>query len=86
MTVYRKGAEAIRERLEANAHNMEDLQGKVVELTARFREQATPTPQPSLTEHFSVQQPWRPPRQLPLIAEDLRAYRITSPRRPAPCR
>src|SRR5438034_2326676 len=29
-----------------------------------------------LSERFNLQQPWRPPGQLPLIAEDLTAYRI----------
>jgi len=76
VTVYRKGAQAVLERLQADASAIEDLQRQVSELatlTARFREQATPTP--------------RPPQQLPLLAaEDMAAYRITSPRRPAPSR
>jgi hypothetical protein len=76
VTVYRKGAEAIRERLEADAKTIEDLQHQVSELatlTTRFREQATATP--------------RPPEQLPLLAaEDMAVYRITSPHRPAPRR
>ena len=86
VTVYKRGAKAVKERLEADAQTIADLQRQVADLTARFRAQATPTPQPSLAECFNIQQPWRPPRQLPLIAEDLTAYRITSPRRPAPRR
>src|SRR5262245_15719950 len=43
--------------------------------------QAPPTPQPSFAERLHLQQPWRPPRPLPLIAEDLTAYRITSSRK-----
>jgi hypothetical protein len=82
VTVYKKGAEAVQERLESDAQTIEDLQRQVAELTARFREQATAIPQPSLTEHFNIQT-WRPPRQLPLIAEDLTAYRITP--RAGPC-
>jgi hypothetical protein len=76
VTVYRKGAQAILERLQADAGTIEDLQRQVAELatlTAHFREQATPPP--------------RPPQQLPLLAaEDMGAYRITSPRRPTPSR
>ena len=83
VTVYRKGAEAVRNRLEADARTIEDLQSQLVDLTARFREHATPLPQPSLIENFNAQ-PWRPPKQLPLIAaEEMATYRITSPRRPA---
>jgi hypothetical protein len=74
VTVYRKGAQAILERLQADASAIEDLQRQVFELatlTTHFREQATPTP--------------RPPEQLPLLAaEDMGAYRLTTPRRPAP--
>ena len=76
VTVYRKGAQAILERLQADASAIEDLQRQVSELatlTTHFREQATPTP--------------RPPKQLPLLAaEDMAVYRITSPHRPAPRR
>jgi hypothetical protein len=76
VTVYRKGAEAIRERLEADAKTIEDLQRRIAErpaLAVYFREQATATPRPS--------------EQLPLLAaEDMPAYRVTSPRRPSPRR
>jgi hypothetical protein len=83
VTVYRKGAEAVRERLEANARTIENLQCQLAELTARFREQATLSPQPSLIESFHART-WRPPKQLPLIAaEDMATSRLTSPRRPA---
>jgi hypothetical protein len=86
VTVYKKGAEAVQERLEADARTIEDLQGQLAELTTRFRAQATPTPQPSLTEHFNSPI-WRPPEQLPLLAaEGMGAYRVTSPCRPAPRR
>jgi len=72
VTVYRKGAEAIRERLEADARTIEDLQRQIAELptlAAHFREQAIGMP--------------RPPQQLPLIAaEDMPVYRVTSPPQP----
>src|SRR5215813_15557838 len=38
-----------------------------------------------LRERFHLQQPWRPPESLPLIAEDLTAYRITLSRKPVRC-
>jgi len=38
-----------------------------------------------LRERFYLQQPWRPPESLPLIAEDLTAYRITLSRKPVLC-
>ena len=85
VTVYKKGAKAVQERLEADAQTIEELQRQVAELTARFRAQATPPSRPILAESFHVQT-WRPPRQLPLLAENLTAYRITSPQRPAPRR
>ena len=73
MTVYRKGAQAILECLQADARIIADLQRQIAELptlASRFREQATATP--------------RSPEQLPLLAaEDMPAYRVTSPRRPA---
>jgi hypothetical protein len=72
----------VQERLEADAQTIGDLQRQVAKLTARFRAQATPTPQPSYAERFHCQQPWRPPRHLPLSAEDLTAYCITSSRKP----
>jgi len=76
VTVYRKGAQAVLERLEADAQTMEDLQRRIAELptlAAHFRAQATETA--------------RPPQQLPLIAaEDMPVYRVTSPRSPVPRR
>ena len=45
VTVYKKGAEAVQERLEADARTITDLQRQMAELTSRFREQTTPTPQ-----------------------------------------
>jgi len=84
VTVYKKGAKAVRERLEADARTIKDLQRQVAELTARFREQATPTSQPSLTESFNNDLAWQPPQPLPLLAaEDMPAYHVISPRRPA---
>jgi hypothetical protein len=77
VTVYKRGAKALKERLEADAGTIEDLQRQVAALTARFREQATPTPPSSLTESFSIQT-WRPPEQLRLLAaEDMPTYRVT---------
>jgi hypothetical protein len=67
VTVYKKGAKAIKERLEADARTIEALQRQVAELTACFREQATQSPQPSLTESFNSPV-WQPPQQLPLLA------------------
>jgi hypothetical protein len=78
VTVYKKGAETVQERLETDARTIADLQRQLAEQTARFREQATQSPPPTLTERFNVQT-WRPPRQLPLIAEDLTAYRGALP-------
>lgn len=76
VAVYKKGAEAVKARLEAQAQTIADLQRQIDELktlTPRFREQATDTP--------------RPPQQLPLLAaENMPTYRVTSPRRPAPRR
>lgn len=46
VTLYRKGAEAVRQRLEADARTIEDLQRQLADLTERFREQAPVTPQP----------------------------------------
>lgn len=66
VTVYRKGAQAILERLEADARTIADLAAQVQALTPRFREHATAI--------------YRPPEQLPLLAaEDLAAYRVTLP-------
>jgi len=75
LTVYRKGAEALKARLEEDARTIADLQSQLTErtaLTPRFREQATETP-------------YRPPEQLPLLAaEAMPAYRQPTHRRPAP--
>jgi hypothetical protein len=80
LTVYRKGAEAVRDRLEADARTIADLQCQLADLTQRFREQATPSPQTSLTERCNART-WRPPKQLPLLAaEAMATYRIASPR------
>jgi len=81
VTVEKTGTQAVQERLEADARTIGDLQRQVAKLTARFHAQAPPTPQPSFAERLHLQQPWRPPRPLPLIAEDLTAYRITSSRK-----
>jgi hypothetical protein len=82
VTVYKKGAKAVQERLEADARTIKDLQRQVADLAACFHIQATPTPRPTLAESFNLQPPWRPPRQLRLLAEDLTAYRIIAPQRP----
>jgi hypothetical protein len=83
VTIYKRGAEAVRDRLEAQENAIEDLQHQLTELTARFREHATLSPQPSLIESFNART-WRPPKQLPLIAtEEMATYCITAPRRPA---
>jgi hypothetical protein len=76
VTLYKKGAVSVQERLEAAATAIDDLQRRIEDLQALrplFRKQATPAP--------------RLPQQLALLAaEGMGAYRITSPRRPAPRR
>ena len=54
VTVYKKGAKAVQQRLEADARTIEDLQRQVAALPAHFRAQATPTPRPTLAESFNV--------------------------------
>ncbi len=72
VTVYRKGAEAIKTRLEADAQTIADQQRQIDALKAlapQFQARATPP---------ANSQPWRPPLQLPLLAaEDLADYRIS---------
>jgi hypothetical protein len=50
VTVYKKGAEAVRQRLEAEARTIEDLQRQIAALTESFREQATLSPQPPFSK------------------------------------
>ena len=54
VTVSRKGAEAVRQRLEIQEKAIEDLQGQRAELTSRFREPVTLSPPPSLLERFHM--------------------------------
>lgn len=78
---YKKGAEAVKARLEADAKIIAALQSQLAEaqaLTPRFREQAAPPD----NGHA-----WRPPEQLPVLAaEEAPAYRPPAHRRPAPRR
>jgi hypothetical protein len=77
-------AMAIKERLEDDTRTIADLQRQIAELTACFHEQAAPFPRLSRSERFNSLV-WRPPEQLQLlVAEDMGASRVTSPRRPAP--
>lgn len=76
VTVYLKGAKALKTRLETDARTLADQQRQIdalQALTPRFRELATET--------------YRPPEQLPLLAaEDIPVYRRPSSRKPAPRR
>lgn len=89
VTLYRKGAEAITARLEEKDRAIAALQGQLAEQKARIAAltqagAAAPPQAPPVAANDNAPV-WRPPRQLPLIAEDLTAYRITSPRRPLRC-
>lgn len=71
VTVYQKGAEAVKARLEADADTIAELQRQIDELKAlapHFREQATDTP----------------PQQLPLIAAEDNTTYERPPRKPSP--
>lgn len=81
LTVYRKGAEEITARLDAQERTIAALQSQLAALA-----QAPPAPSlPPLAANVNGSV-WHPPQQLALIAaEAMRPYRTTSPRRrPAP--
>jgi len=82
VTLYRKGAAEITARLEEKDRTIAALESQLATVS---QSQVSPTlpsaePVPSPT--------WTPPRQLAFIAaEDMPAYRITSPsRKPAPAK
>jgi hypothetical protein len=82
VTLYRKGAAEITARLTEKDRSIAALESQ---LAAVSQSQVSP----ALPSAESVPAPtWTPPRQLVLItAEDMPAYRITSPhRRPAPAK
>ena len=87
VTLYRKGAAEITARLEEKDRRIAALESQ---LAAVSQSQVLPVgrqvfPAPPSSEPVSAPA-WTPPRQLDLIAaEDMPAYRTTSPRRrPAP--
>ena len=82
VTLYRKGAEEITARLEDKDRRIAALESQL----AAVSQSQLPPPLPS--SEPVPEPPWTPPRQLAFIAaEDMPAYRITSPRRrPAPAK
>ena len=79
VTLYRKGAAEITARLEEKDRRIAALENQLATMA-----ESQVYPVPSSAEPEPVPS-WTPPRQLDLIAaEDMPAYRITSPqRRPA---
>ena len=76
VTLYRKGAAEITARLEEKDRSIAALESQ---LAAMSESQVFPVP--SSAEPVPAPT-WTPPRQLAFIAaEDMPAYRITSPRR-----
>jgi hypothetical protein len=76
VTLYRKGAAEIMARLEEKDRHIAALESQLAAMSESqvFPVPASAEPVPAPT--------WTPPRQLALIAaEDMPAYRITSPRR-----
>src|SRR5882724_5512897 len=76
VTLYRKGAAEITARLEEKDRSIAALESQLAAVSQSQVSPALPSAEP-------VPAPtWTPPRQLALIAaEDMPAYRITSPRR-----
>ena len=76
VTLYRKGAAEITARLEEKDRSIAALESQLAAVSQSQVSTALPSAEP-------VPAPtWTPPRQLALIAaEDMPAYRITSPRR-----
>jgi hypothetical protein len=76
MTLYRKGAAEITARLEEKDRSIAALESQLAAVS-----QSQVSPAPPSAEPVPVPT-WTPPRQLAFIAaEDMPAYRITSPRR-----
>src|SRR5262245_14381616 len=76
VTLYRKGAAEITARLEEKDRSIAVLESQLAAISHSQVSPALPSTEP-------VPAPtWTPPRQLAFIAaEDMPAYRITSPRR-----
>jgi len=76
VTLYRKGAAEITARLEEKDRSIAALESQLAAVSQSQVSSAPPSAEP-------VPAPtWAPPRQLAFIAaEDMPAYRITSPRR-----
>jgi hypothetical protein len=76
VTLYRKGAAEITARLEEKDRSIAALESQLAAVSQSQVSSAPPSAEP-------VPAPtWTPPRQLAFIAaEDMPAYRITSPRR-----
>jgi hypothetical protein len=76
VTLYRKGAAEIMARLEAKDRSIAALESQLAAVSQSQVSPALPSAEPVTAPT------WTPPRQLALIAaEDMPAYRITSPRR-----
>jgi hypothetical protein len=82
VTLYRKGAAEITARLADKDRRIAALESQLATLS-----ESQILPVPSSAEPVPAP-PWAPPQQIALIAaEDMPAYRITSPRRrPAPAK
>src|SRR6266487_1006739 len=76
VTLYRKGAAEITARLEEKDRSIAALESQLAAVSQSQVSPALPFAEPV------TDPPWTPPRQLAFIAaEDMPAYRITSPRR-----
>jgi hypothetical protein len=76
VTLYRKGAAEIMARLEEKDRRIAALESQLATMS---ESQVFPAPSPAEPD---TAPPWTPPQQLAFIAaEDMPAYRITSPRR-----
>src|SRR5262249_1781056 len=77
VTLYRKGAEEITARLTEKDRRIAALESQL----ATVRQQITTAPPAPPSAEPAPAPAWRPPEQLALIAaEDIRAYRASSPR------
>ena len=76
VTLYRKGAAEITKRLEEKDRSIAALESQLAAMSQSQVFPAQPSAEPVTAPT------WTPPRQLTLIAaEDMPAYRTTSPRR-----
>lgn len=75
VTLYRKGAQEITARLEERDRRIADLENQLAAVSPPVSP-TLPSAEPPLAPA------WSPPQQLGLLAaEDMQAYRTTSPRR-----